>query len=67
MPGVHIDEVIHASFVDVDEVGTEAGAATASTVIMGMRTIDVRSPFWFFIQDAEVGSILFVGRVEDPA
>ena len=66
-PGSHFDDVLHASFVDVDEIGTEAGSATASPMVLGIRSIEVNRPFWFFIQDAETGCILFAGRVEDPS
>ena len=69
-----ISEVIHQAFVDVNEEGTEAAAATA--VIM--RTSMVREPepvkvfkadhpFIFIIQDRETGNILFMGRVSDPS
>jgi serpin B len=66
--------VIHKAFVDVNEEGTEAAAATA--VRMGMTSIAERKirkvfkadhPFIFLIHDNETGNILFVGRVSNPA
>ncbi|MDD5037749.1 MAG: serpin family protein [Dehalococcoidales bacterium] len=67
-----IQDVLHKAFVSVDEAGTEAAAATA--VIVGttsmppepvVMTID--RPFIFFIRDIPTGSIIFVGRVLNPA
>jgi serpin B len=63
-----ISEVIHKAFVDVDEAGTEAAAATAVVMVTSAMpgapvemTID-RS-FIFFIRDIKTGSVLFLGRV----
>ncbi len=70
---VYIDKVIHQSFVEVDEEGTEAAAATA--VIMrnysagpSATPIEFRAdlPFVFIIEHQETGQILFMGKVEDP-
>ena len=66
-----ISEVIHKAFVDVDEEGTEAAAATA--VIMEAKAMPVEEPvemrvdhpFLFLIRD-ETGTILFMGRVVNP-
>ncbi|MFC2045021.1 serpin family protein [Chloroflexota bacterium] len=67
-----IGEVIHKAFVSVDEAGTEAAAATA--VIMKLTampeepvSVTVDRPFIFLIRDIETGSILFIGRVMNPA
>ena len=65
-------QVIHQAYVDVNEEGTEAAAATA--VIMnrsigeGPRTPVFRAdhPFIFMILDEETGLILFLGRLSDP-
>lgn len=63
--------VIHQAFVDVNEKGTEAAAATA----VGMRPASVPikvvkfqadHPFLFAIRDRDTGSILFLGRVVNP-
>ena len=69
---LHISDVIHKAFVDVDEAGTEAAAATA--VIMAESAIEVVEPvemivdrpFIFLIGDDETGTILFAGRVLNP-
>jgi serpin B len=67
-----ISDVLHKTFVAVDETGTEAAAATAVIVgITGIPTepvpFNMDRPFIFFIRDVETGAILFVGRVLNPA
>lgn len=68
-----IDQVIHQTFVAVDEQGTEAAAATA----VGMRAMAAPiptepfkfradHPFVFLIRDPQSGTVLFMGRVEKP-
>ncbi|NWF77460.1 MAG: serpin family protein [Chloroflexi bacterium] len=71
-PELLISDVIHKSFVAVDEDGTEAAAATA--VIVGITSVPehpvevtIDRPFIFLIRDIETGAILFVGRVLNPA
>jgi serpin B len=66
-----IKDVIHKAFVDVDEEGTEAAAATA--VIIGLTSMvetqvqmTIDQPFIFLIQDKPTGTLLFLGRVLDP-
>lgn len=67
-----ISAVIHKAFVEVDEKGTEAAAATA--VLMGElaaapsmpKVFRADHPFIFMIVHRETGSILFMGRVVDP-
>lgn len=69
-----ISEVIHQTFVEVDEKGTEATAATAVVMTAaGMPTrvepkiFTADRPFIFVIQHEKTGAILFVGRVSDPS
>jgi serpin B len=69
-----IREVVHKSFVSVDEAGTEAAAATA--VIMEELAVaedelepvvmTVDRPFIFLIHDRQTGTLLFMGRVLHP-
>ncbi len=68
---LYISAVIHKAFVDVNEEGTEAAAATA--VVMTLRSAPRPSPvfradhpFLFLIRDNRTGSILFLGRVAEP-
>ena len=67
-----IQDVVHKAFVSVDESGTEAAAATA--VIVGLTaapaepvTVTIDRPYIFFIRDIPTDSIIFVGRVLNPA
>jgi serpin B len=67
-----IGEVLHKSFITVDEAGTEAAAATAVEMQlkgapMNPVTVTVNRSFIFFIRDIETGTILFVGRVVNPS
>jgi serpin B len=65
-----IQDVIHQAFIDVNEKGTEATAATAVTMTMKSVTRTpvflANHPFIFVIQDRGTGTILFLGRVIDP-
>ncbi|MFH1584157.1 MAG: serpin family protein [Actinomycetota bacterium] len=65
-----IANVIHQAFVDVNEEGTEAAAATG--VVMELKAamptvFRADHPFIFMIQERETGNILLLGRVIDPA
>ena len=68
-----ISAVIHKAYVDVNEEGTEAAAATEVTVIASVARptppIIFRAdhPFMFLIRDNRSGSILFIGRVTNPS
>jgi serpin B len=67
-----IQNVIHQAFVEVNEEGTEAAAATA--VIMGIKMampvmpviFRADRPFMFFIQEETSNTILFMGRLQKP-
>jgi serpin B len=67
-----ISAVIHKAYVDVNEEGTEAAAATAVTMkltAIGPDQIPVfraDHPFIFLIIDNQSGSILFIGRAMNP-
>ncbi|MCX6854228.1 MAG: serpin family protein [Verrucomicrobia bacterium] len=69
-----ISEVFHKTFIELDEKGTEAAAATAVTMLGALamvekpKPIDLKAdrPFLFAIQHAESGACLFFGRVNDP-
>jgi len=67
-----ISAVLHKAYIKVNEQGTEAAAATA--VIVGETSVPpdpivvtLDRPFVFLIRDIETGTILFLGRVLDPA
>ena len=67
-----ISAVIHKAYVDVNEEGTEAAAATGVTMTLTSigpaRTPVFRAdhPFLFLIRDNNSGSILFFGRLMNP-
>ena len=67
-----IGDVVHQAFVQVDESGTEAAAATAVVMeLTSMPTspikLTVDRPFIFLIRDIKTGSVIFAGRVTNPA
>ncbi len=72
--GLKISNVIHKAFIEVDEDGTEAAAATAvtmQTTSMAPRPEPVKvfkadRPFVFFLYDKEAKTILFMGKMEKP-
>lgn len=68
---LYVHEVVHQAFIAVDEVGTEAAAATA--VIVGLESLpppaelEIDRPFLFVIQHQPTGELLFIGQVADPS
>lgn len=70
---LYISQVIHKSFIEVAEYGTEAAAATtiiASTTSMPqpeqVKYFRADHPFVFIIQQKGTGNILFMGRLSNP-
>ena len=67
-----IDKVIHQAFIEVNEEGTEAAAATGVSMIRKTSMpppppiFKADHPFIFIIQHNETGNILFMGRVSNP-
>jgi serpin B len=66
-----ITKVKHKTFIEVNEEGTEAAAATS--VGIGVTSIGpaapefhVTRPFLFLITEEDTGAILFAGKVENP-
>jgi len=64
-----VDDIVHQSFVSVDERGTEAAAATAVVVAESALPerveVTVDRPFLFYIRDKPTETPLFVGRVTE--
>lgn len=64
-----ISKVLHQAYIEINEEGTEAAAATA--VIMDLTAIPdyfmADHPFMFLIQHEETGAVLFMGTVMDPS
>ncbi len=68
-----ISAVLHKAFVDVNEEGTEAAAATGALIAARAMMIPAEPPlfradhpFLFLIVDNRTKSILFLGRVVNP-
>jgi len=70
---LYVDEVIHKAFIEVNEKGTEAAAATAGIIGLksSLREDPVRfnadHPFIFFLLDRQTGCIIFSGRLVKPS
>jgi len=66
-----ISMVLHKAFVEINEEGTEAAAATAVVMKGGGPAMSpvfrADRPFIFMIRDNRSGSLLFMGRVMNPA
>jgi len=69
---IFIGTVSHKAFIDVNELRTEAAAATVVEMAAGAaapttpKVMKIDRPFIFFIHDIDTGAILFVGRVMNP-
>ncbi|CAI5673787.1 unnamed protein product [Oreochromis niloticus] len=65
-----LSKVVHKAFVEVNEEGTEAAAATAAIMMLRCARIPARfiadHPFLFFIRHNASSSILFAGRYSSP-
>ncbi|XP_044055334.1 leukocyte elastase inhibitor isoform X2 [Siniperca chuatsi] len=67
--GLFLSTVAHKAFVEVNEEGTEAAAATAGMVAFCMlrdEHFSADHPFLFFIRHNKTKSILFLGRFSSP-
>jgi serpin B len=71
---LYISAVLHKAYVDVNEEGTEAAAATGVMVgAMAARRPEpvpvfrADHPFLFLIRDTKAGNILFMGRLTNPS
>jgi serine protease inhibitor len=69
---IWIGKVIHKTFVEVNEEGTEAAAATAVVMMKSMAakterfSMHIDHPFFFAILDSKTGSLLFMGSIVEP-
>jgi serpin B len=72
--GLSISNVKHKTFVEVNEEGTEAAAATSVEIIEDSSSIPlpppvmrVDHPFVFLIRERSSGAVLFIGKILDPS
>lgn len=65
---LYISEVLHKSFVEVNEEGTEAAAATSVTITVTSLPplFRVDRPFVFVIREKHSGTLLFMGKIIEP-
>ncbi len=68
---IYIDKVKHKTFVETNEVGTEAAGVTSVEIKrtgLPAQTFSmiINRPFFFVIRDNETGTILFMGAIVDP-
>ncbi|HEX5053108.1 MAG TPA: serpin family protein [Planctomycetota bacterium] len=68
-----VDDLVHRTWIDVDENGAEAAAATAMVLKAGAaaprgepKLFVADRPFAFVLRDTRTGLVLFAGRVDDP-
>ncbi len=69
---LEISRVVHQTFLEVNETGTEAAAATAvgiqpTSMPTTPRKITIDKPFIFMLREKHTGVILFIGQLTDPA
>lgn len=70
--GLYISRILHKTFIETNEEGTEAAAVTAVEVgvtsVGPGQTYDfiINRPFVYFIQEKSTGTILFIGTVMNP-
>lgn len=70
---LHISEVLHKTFVEVDEKGTEAAAVTSVTIGTtstggggGPMVLRFNKPFVFAIREVTTNTIVFTGKLVEP-
>ncbi|MEY4906214.1 MAG: hypothetical protein RLZZ292_4029, partial [Bacteroidota bacterium] len=66
---IFISQVLHKTYIDVNETGTEAAAVTSigfetTSVPLG-NFMTVNHPFVFVIREAKTGNITFIGKVKE--
>ncbi len=70
-PGTYIGQVLQKTFIEVDELGTKAGAATLVEIkergaMISERSVDFDRPFLYAIVENDSGLPLFLGTVTNP-
>jgi serpin B len=71
--GLMISRVLHQTFIETNEEGTEAAAATVVEIVFtganpsSVDKVTLNRPFIYFIRESTTGAIIFMGRVGDPS
>eukprot|EP00759_Apiculatamorpha_spiralis_P019685 PhF_6_TR25504/c2_g3_i4/m.35561/K13963/SERPINB; serpin B len=70
--GVYLSNVMHEAFIETDEEGTKAAAATAAVMKLRCAPAPIPHilcdrPFLYFVQESTTGTVMFVGKVSDPS
>lgn len=66
--GLFLSTVEHEAFIEVDEKGTRAAAATGGAMAASHGpTVAITKPFLYVVRDRGSGTVLFIGRVLDPS
>ena len=67
---LQISRVLHQTFIETNEEGSEAAAATVVEIVRTsmpmITTVDINRPFLYFIRETTTGTIVFMGQVADP-
>jgi serpin B len=70
VPHLHVSKAYHSAFIEVNETGTEASAATAlvmeRSLSANLKHITINHPFLYFILDIKTEQILFMGACFEP-
>lgn len=67
--GIFVSEAFHEARIEVTEAGTKAASATAMVLLKRSRSAVFKAdrPFLFILRQISTGSLLFIGRVVNPA
>jgi serpin B len=67
---LYISLVLHQAFIETNEEGTEAAAATivgiSNTAVIEPLNLNIDHSFLYIIRETSTNSILFMGKVADP-
>merc|ERR1719153_1358315 len=69
--GLYVSQVVQKAFIEVNEEGTEAAAATGAVAVAFSAPVHesffiADHPFIFYLRDKETGILLFQGRITNP-